>query len=369
MTTVPVSDVPRGHAYETLEVDASVASLLAKRVEASACPTKRLVSCDTQHALVKAAHDAFYDHHPLVLRPDDVWFCIAQGFATHVNEHVELLRERFVTHEGKKKLIVDRPDFVLGQANPWPEAFEGFANQVGEHVGELKDLVSARFSTTTPTEAAAFDVCVMDGFQGYFDYEMRVGCGIPEITVHGSAQDWASMIPRVRHLSEYGLEAWTTALIPVLEAIQRTAAGEVDKDFWRSFFRYESGSGPAELTGWILTLFPYIAVDYATDALGPNPYLSSWAERWHNAETREGWLRFGQTEGPSISAIPQSLASAPVQLVDIATGAEHALRFVAGMFGVEQDEETLALSPVFGWAIVYDEESTGPVSAAEPQTP
>ncbi len=209
----------------------------------------------------------------------------------------------------------------------------------------------------------------MDGFQGYFDYEMRIGCGIPEITVLGSAQDWASMIPRVRHLSEYGLEAWTTALIPVLEAIQRTAAGEVDKDFWRSFFRYESGSGPAELTGWILTLFPYIAVDYATDALGPNPYLSSWAERWHNAETREGWLRFGQTEGPSISAIPQSLTSAPVQLVDITTGAEHALRFVAGMFGVEQDEETLALSPVFGWAIVYDEESTGPVSAAEPQTP
>jgi len=355
MTTFTVSEVSRGKAYEALNLDDSIAGLLAKRVEAMACPAKRLVSCTTEHAFVKAAHDAFYDHHPLVIRPDDVWFCIAQGFAAHVNHNVETLRERFVAHEGKKQLVVERRDFFLGQVNPWPEAFEAFADQVGTHVGKLQGLVSARFSTTTPTETVAFDICLMDAFQGYFEYVMQVGCGIPEFTVLGTPEDWASMIPRVRHLSEYGLEAWATALVPVLEQIQKTAAGEVDKAFWRSFFRYESGSGPAELTGWILTLFPYITVDYDTQALGPSPYVSSWAERWHKADTRQGRLSFDQTQGPGIGRIPQSLASAPVKFVDLVTQTEHALRFVAGMFGVQQDKDTLALAPAFGWAIVWDE--------------
>ncbi len=358
MTTIVVSEVSRGEAYESLNIDASIASLVKKKLEAAVCDARRLVSCDTQHAFVKAAHDSFYDHHPLVIRPDDVWFCIAQGFAAHVNQNVEMLRERFVAHDGKKKLIVDRPDFLLGQSNPWPEVFQAFGDQIGAHVGKLQKLVSARFSTTTPIEAAAFDVCVMDVFQGYFDYEILAGCGIPEITVLGTPEDWASMIPRVRHLSEYGLEEWAAALVPVLEKIQKTAAGERDTGFWRSFFRYESGSGPAELTGWILTLFPYLISEIETKRLAPNPYLSTWAQGWRHADTREeslGLNSLDQAQGPGMWNIPGSLASAPVRLEDRMTEAEHTLRLVAGMFGVEQDVETLALSPAFGWAVVYDE--------------
>jgi hypothetical protein len=49
------------------------------------------------------------------------------------------------------------------------------------------------------------------------------------------------------------------------------------------------------------------------------------------------------------------VASAPVHLIDGATGAEHDVRFVAGMLGVVQDVATRALQPEFGWAVVYDE--------------
>jgi hypothetical protein len=333
-----------------------VRNLLAKPVEAMACAAQRLVSCDTTHALVKAAHDAFYDHHPLTIRPDDVWLCIAQGFAAHVNSNVEELRSRFVAHGGKKKLVVEREDFFLGQENPWPQAFSAFSAQIGEHVGKLRDLVAARFSTTTPIEEATFDVCLMDTFQGYFEYEMVAGCGIPEVTVLGTPDDWRSMIPRVRHLSEYGLETWSATLVPVLEKIADTAAGKVDRDFWLSFFRYQSGSGPAELTGWILTLFPYLVNDWKTKTLRPNEYLSGWRERFEHAASRtDQFFAFGDVQGPSMAEIPESLVSAPVRYVDLSTGKEHDLRFVAGMFGVEQDVETLALSASFGWAIVYDD--------------
>ncbi|NUO51534.1 MAG: DUF4419 domain-containing protein [Polyangiaceae bacterium] len=355
MVTIAVSDVARGKLRPPLDVKASVTSLLRKPVEAMAVGARRLVVCDTMHPFVKAAHDAFYEHHSLVIRPDDVWFCIAQGFAAHVRENTEELRSRFVRHEGKQKLTVERSDFFLGRDNPWPEVFAAFSEQVGEHVGKLKDLVSARFSTTTPMEAAAFDVCVMDTFQGYFDYEMRAGCGIPEITLLGTAEDWASMIPRVKHLSEYGLETWSAALVPVLEQIAATAAGNVDQSFWRSFFRYQSGSGPAEMTGWIQTFFPYLIVDWRSRRLGPNPYLSKWREGLEKVERRDGgFLPWNDLQGPSMGDIPDGQVSAPVRYIDLSTGKEHALRFVAGMFGVEQNADSGALSAAFGWAVVYD---------------
>src|SRR5260221_4946648 len=205
MPTTPLCDAPRGKLYEPLDRAASIRSLVDRPVEAFGCGARRLVSCDTANAFAKAAHDAFYDHHPLVIRPDDVWFCIVQGFALHVREHAGELRARLVSHEGKLKLTVTRTDFLLGRDNPWPEVFEAFSEQIGDHVGALKDLVRARFSTTTPMELAAFDVCLMDTFQGYFDYEILIGCGIPEITLLGMPYDCASMIPRVLRLAEYGL--------------------------------------------------------------------------------------------------------------------------------------------------------------------
>jgi hypothetical protein len=354
MPTIPLCDVTHGRLLEPLDTAASIRSLVDRPVEALGCAARRLVTCDTAHAFARAAHDAFYLHYPLVIRPDDVWFCIAQGFAAHVNENAEALRPRFVRHEGKLTLTVARPDFILGRDNPWPEVFEAFSGQIGGHLGALKDLISARFSTTTPMDAAAFDVCLMDAFQGYFDYEMLAGCGIPEITLLGTADDWASMIPRVRQYAEYGLETWSAALVPVLEQIAASAAGDANVDFWRSFFRYESGSGPAELTGWIVTLFPYLVAEAETKTLRPNEYLGTWQERFRTAESRKGRMDWNDLQGPAIERIPEGLVSAPVRCEDLITGETHDLRFIAGMFGVDQDPETRALTTAFGWAIVYD---------------
>ena len=85
---------------------------------------------------------------------------------------------------------------------------------------------------------------------------------------------------RAAMLSEFGLEAWTNALLPVLDEIVRSAEGHADPAFWRSFFRHESGSGPSELTGWILVLFPYL------EGGTPNPHLASWEAGYRRAETK-----------------------------------------------------------------------------------
>lgn len=180
--------------------------------------------------------------------------------------------------------------------------------------------------------------------------EASSGHAIRRLQRLGTPEDWRGIVNRTRHRSEYGLKAWTDALGPVLE---RTAEGRVDVDFWRSLFRYASGSGPAELTGWILTLFPYLQED---EGLVFNRYLASWQERWRRAD--EGGPLFRarrEVEGPYIGVIPGGQVSAPVRYVQLPAGTVHALRFVAGHFGVHQDEADGTLAPAFGWAVVHDD--------------
>jgi hypothetical protein len=317
------------------------------RLEQAYASEARLVACTDVSPLVQMAHDAFYEHRPIALSPDAVWFTIAQGFATHVNLNAEALRRRFVKHDGRLKLVVTRSDFLLGQPNPWPEAFAAFSAQIAEHVGKLRDLVVADFSTTGPLERAATEVLLMDAFQAYFQYEMFAGCGIPRITLLGTPDDWRSVRRRAQMLSEYGLEHWTAALLPVLDRIVATAEGADDPQFWRSFFHYESGSMGSALTGWIQVLFPYL-VDWETKRpTVPNETMSTWRQNF--AKSPRGWQ---DTPGPSLAQMPGGLASAPVGVTDVRTGVRHEMRFVAGMFGVVEDAAGV-LSPEFGWAITY----------------
>jgi hypothetical protein len=184
--------------------------------------------------------------------------------------------------------------------------------------------------------------------------------------------------------------------LPILDEIVRTAEGNVDRAFWRSFFRYESSSGPSLLTGWILALFPYLReqeferhVDEAevdegggddpdvspadddrggikigpaptyravSERIVPNPYFTAWEKTAAAAEhriARKQVPSFEEAKGPTIGEIPAGISSAPVLTVDVRDGAEYPLRFAAGLFGVGQDAGG-ALVPEFGWAVLYE---------------
>ncbi len=177
--TIPISGVASPKTPERcLEVHPSIESLLQRRIEAMALADERLVCSKDTHPFAQAAHDAFYDHLPLTISPDDIWFCLVQGFAHHVNLNAETLRHQFVQHQGKLKLSVVRPDFILGQPNPWTDVFTEFSEQIARHVGQdLRNDVVADFSTTTEFHRAATEVALLDTFQGYFEYELRTAAG------------------------------------------------------------------------------------------------------------------------------------------------------------------------------------------------
>lgn len=51
--------------------------------------------------------NAYNYHGDIKITPDDVWMVIMFYFSKYVNDNSEQLRSAFVSHEGKKKLVVE----------------------------------------------------------------------------------------------------------------------------------------------------------------------------------------------------------------------------------------------------------------------
>jgi hypothetical protein len=331
-STFEVSDVELGRKQiGTSDAKKAFAKRTGAGTEASAANQTRLAA-GAIHPFVEAAHVAFDEHLPLVLSPDDVWLCIAQAFAHHVDRNAEALRGRFVRHDGKAEIVVIRDHFKKGAPdNDWPGVFGEFSDAIAKHVGKQRDLVVADFSTTGPVERAASEVVLLAAMKNYFQYKVLSRCGIPRVTLLGTPADWASIKQRASHLAEYGLEAWIAALIPILDELCAASAGEPNRELWRSFYKFESGSGYDRVTGWINTLFPFVR-KHGSDQLVANPSATDWRER----------------HAPAPTQFPSGLAIAPFTWSYIGTLIP--MEFVAGFAGISQGE-ALEVRPAIGWAV------------------
>lgn len=335
--TFQVSSVERARTPLAIPAAEAPLQLQGRPMEAMGASAPFLPS--SEHGLLHAVHLAYAEHRPLALSPDAVWLCIAQGFARHVHVNAERLRARFVRHEGQATLRVLRDDFVKGSPdNAWPEAFAAFSEAIAEHLGRQRDLVVCDFSTTGPVERAASEIVLLDAMQHYFRYEMVTRCGIPEITLEGTADDWRSLRRRARALEEYELGWWTTSLGPVLDELVATAEGRVDARFWQTLFKHADGSGGPFVQGWINVLLPYLRMGEDQE-LERNPSMDRW---------REGFdAHFG---GGAVAAhVPSGLSSAPFVWDHL--GTRFPMCLLGGFVGVGQDEGTLVVRPVIGWAV------------------
>ena len=291
--------------------------------------------------LIGTIHRAYSSHYPLVLSPDDVWTAIAQGFATHINENAEALRSRFVAHEGKVDLVVDLVGFVRGgPANPWGEGLTAFSDAIAENTSpKQRDLVVGNFTTTGPVERAASEIVLMGTMQKFFGYVGRTMCGIPEITLLGTPEDWKSIRDRVAAMGEYDLAWWTDVVTPILDQFVAASKGHVEKAFWESMYKTHDSSGGPYLNGWVNTLFAYHAQGYNGKEYVKTPVRNPFLD----------WQRSRSFGGPTTDSFPMGLTRVPWKwdyygnMID--------MEFLGGFVGVSQDPVTRAVRPALGWAV------------------
>ena len=283
------------------------------------------------HSFFNGMYRAYADHRPFVISPDMIWLLISQGFARHVSANAEMLRKEFVDFDGKLSLIVRDDDLKLDSpASSWEEIFPEFTKQIAKHTGnDLINVLTSDFSTTTPVEKIASEITIMEAMESYFEFVvMRIVCGIPEITLKGTTEDWQKIYDKTKKLEKYDLKWWTDELEPILKEFIKTSKGKIDKDFWRNMFKYHSEGkcgSPEIIDGWIVKFFPY-------DKKGKRNNLKQ--------------LNGGGN-------LPEEIVKVDLTYIEVFrdTTLTTPLELWAGFIGLEQNSNDFTLSPKIGWMI------------------
>jgi TonB-dependent SusC/RagA subfamily outer membrane receptor len=281
---------------------------------------------------------AYAEHKSVTLSPDMMWLLISQGFARYVNAHSEELRSQLVYHEGKQDLMVMTKDDLLSGKADWGKLMNDFSKEIERHTkGEVAKTIAADFSTTTPVERIASQITLMESMKSYFNYlAVRIGCGIPSVTLQGTPDDWRAVLSKTQKLGQYGLSEWTQTLEPILNEFIKTAEGSPNQRFWQEMVKKQrvdefasvrpcSADKPTEFDGWILKFFP-TEDGYTLDRV---PYTKSMPAEFVRVEFK--YRVIDPITGATLSETPMELMS--------------------GFVGALDDEKNNMLTPQIGWLV------------------
>jgi len=212
------------------------------------------------NGLVGGVLRAYNYHHNLILRPDDFWVAILTQLSFYVNARAEQLRDKFVDFQEKKELI------VYGGGTLLTADYDSLVDQLTQQIAaNLKDdsirsWVIPQFSTTKPGDQMVCGIVLMSIVQKYFSYKMSLLCGIPNITLLGTVEDYKILSQKVDRLLEFqiagddSMKKWHTMLQFVCTNLIASKMDFPDKKFWQCICSYiGNGSGPRFLSGWIST--------------------------------------------------------------------------------------------------------------------
>lgn len=309
--------------------------------------------------LFKCMVNAYADHHPLVLSPDVVWLIIAQNFSNYVNKHSEEMRDLFVEHEGKMKIVVTEGNDVLGKSGTkgdWEKLLSDFTAGVAANTkGDVAEMLTADFTTTGVTERIASQITLMDAVETFFEWwNMTMACGIPSITLTGTPDDWRKVQAKARSLEKYGLEKWSRQLDKVLAEFVKASEGQPDRVFWRSIvkklrvdeLKNTRGCFRSDVTmldGWFLTFFP---------------------DKWFGVPPEEvAWTSSMENEMVSVpfnQVYTHPVTNEEVEVVP--------MELWAGFVGVEVDSVTQAFTPKIGWLARVSDPEAEEVARLEEET-
>ncbi|KAF8126048.1 hypothetical protein EV363DRAFT_1402097 [Boletus edulis] len=209
-----------------------------------------------KNGFVDTVIEAYNNHRGLIVRPDDVWIAIMTQFSFFVNGHAEALRKVFVTHEGKRELVVESSGsrYTMDTASMVDRMTALMEEQIDDP--SLRDWIMPDFTTTTLVDKTTCAIVMMGAMKNYFAYKFTLRCGIPKVTLEGEKKDWESILHRLEHLKRYGIQtiAWYHLLRPILTRFVTAYDHPThpdNLDFWNRIAHRELGSGPQWLSGWI----------------------------------------------------------------------------------------------------------------------
>jgi len=279
--------------------------------------------------LLQAAFWAFSQHRPLRIEPSYIWVTVIQELATLTKMNPEQFAKVFNGDPANKRTVKVRCDNLLLSDDDWGLAIGLFRAALAEETGaSLVEGFFPGFSTDDETRKLAYLVSAMDAASPYFKYEVWSMCGISEIHLEGTVEDWRSLYERIMWLeATFGQNVYFTRVKSIVDKIGRQVhRGQPDKDFWMSMFKYKSESLGDFISGWIADL-------YAHEYTENGPVF------------KEGVSRGGY----GIDTFPSGLSVVPFIWVRYGTE-QTPMRFFAGFTGL--DEVDGVLQPLIGYGVI-----------------
>lgn len=309
---------------------------------------------------------AFNGHKPIAISPDDIWLLICQGFSEHMKLNSEDFKDILGLNE-KQIIQVRRDDFVIGDDNPWQEIFPEFTKKIEQTInGKLYSSVVLDFSTSTKKEINAFQIAFMDSMSNYFDYEFMSLCGIPEIEIKGTIEDYIKIIDALEKLKIYNLDWWINKVTPSLNKIIQTLKGENNTDFWNSIYKENNESGGPFITGWIADFFPYLktsiteqngSINYSQQSISKSQVLKTIQiedlhfENYKIHKVQIKNPRLNESDGSKIKLddFPSGLSTVPFKWKYL--DKEFEMNFVSGFIGIKESQINNTLKTDINWIV------------------
>ena len=166
-----LNDSDRGtKAFKTEKLDKSkqlqhfLTKLQCNSIEAICDWNLEIISKkDPFNGFARAMEIAYFDHYPLKIKVSHIWLLILHGLSSHIDINHETLRDKYVDHEEKKELIVDRFNFIKGSKdNDWESVINEFSKQIDENTkNNIAKIIDNNFSVSNNLEKIVSKVSLM----------------------------------------------------------------------------------------------------------------------------------------------------------------------------------------------------------------
>ena len=167
------------------------------------------------------------------------------------------VRPFFVNHAGKKKLTDEVGPSIYDV--DYDFLFKEMSKQIKANINkpDYTDAIESDFSSSTSVQKIVNNIMLMYSFQKYFEYKMRLTCGIPGVIMMGSEEDWKNMIEKLETIEnilqpieeQLKLADWFKSCKTVLQNLLETFRGNPDQDWWSRIMTIHQtfGSGGGKL--------------------------------------------------------------------------------------------------------------------------
>ncbi|KAM9980145.1 hypothetical protein ACTFIZ_006392 [Dictyostelium cf. discoideum] len=301
------------------------------------------------NSFVQSCFLAYSNHHSLIIRVDDIWMAILVQFSSYLNANAEQLRSKIVDFQGKKQLVVS------GNGTLMTANYESLTIRMTEEIEKnikdpsIREWVNKPFSTTTPNDTMAASIALMATVKSYFEYKMCLMCGLPEVTLEGTLDDWIDLKNRIEKLKEFDFKGnkdgsvmkdWSEMLSPIIDKIIDSVNGKPDIEWWNRIANQEgAGSGPRYISGWITA---FCVFNNDGKWMGKNKVRCEFGGKKLNTD----WIFVDTNE------IPKGFLFVPVKIDD--NGTEYNTEFFAGHMAVSTLDKSKTIKPNIDWCILLE---------------